>query len=87
MEALDGNAIAGMLFDHYGAELTAAEGACTHCGTASQVAELRVYTRAPGAVARCRFCGNVAIVLVTIHDTVRIDMGGFNLPGAQAGRT
>ena len=79
MEPLDGNAIAGALFDHYGAELTTAAGACAHCGATAQIAELHVYTRAPGAVARCRVCGNVVIVLVNIHDTVRIDMSGFRL--------
>ena len=79
MEALDGNAIAGMLFDHYGAEMTAATGACTHCGAVAQIAELRVYIRAPGAVARCRACGNVTIVLVNTRDSVRADMTGFRL--------
>jgi len=64
MDALDGNAIAGCLFEHFGSEMTTVTGRCTHCGTRSLIAELAVYTRAPGAVARCRTCGNVAFVLV-----------------------
>jgi hypothetical protein len=86
MEALDGNAIAGMLFEYYGAELTTATGACAHCGAVNQIAQLRVYSRAPGAVARCQACGNVVIVLVSIRDSLRVDMGGFRLFEAATGR-
>jgi stage V sporulation protein SpoVS len=79
MEALDGNAIAGMLSEHYGAEMTTVGGACVHCGATAQIAELRVYMRAPGAVARCRICGQVVIVVVDIHGDLRIDMVRFQL--------
>ena len=87
MEALDGNAIAGPLFDYFGVDMTTAWGACVHCGASAQVAELRVYSRAPGAVVRCRSCGNVVIVLVTVRDVLRVDYSGFDLlhPPAQAG--
>src|SRR6478609_7443337 len=37
---------------------------CEHCGAAGALAELRVYTRAPGIVARCPSCGSVVLVLV-----------------------
>jgi hypothetical protein len=77
MDALDGNAIAGMLIDAFGAEMTMATGVCGSCGTHSRVAELAVYVRAPGAVARCRVCGNVAIVLVEIRGTTRADTSGL----------
>ena len=79
MEALDGNAIAGELFEHFGAEMTTARGACGHCGARAQIGELRVYARAPGTVVRCRSCGNVVIVLVTIHASARIHLDGFEL--------
>jgi hypothetical protein len=79
MEALDGNAIAGALFEYFGAEMTNARGSCAHCGASAEIAQLRVYARAPGAVARCRSCGNVVIVLATIHDTLRVDLRGFRL--------
>ena len=79
MEALDGNAIAGMLSEHYGAEMTTVGGACGHCGATAQIAELRVYMRAPGAVARCRICGQVVIVVVDVHGDLRIDMVRFQL--------
>jgi uncharacterized Zn finger protein len=79
MEAVDGNAMAGDLFEHFGAEMTAATGSCRHCGAHTQIAELRVYARAPGMVARCRSCGAVVMVAVTVRETTRVDLGGFAL--------
>ena len=64
MQALDGNAIAGPLFEYFGREMTTARGRCRHCGTHALVAEAEVYAKAPGAVVRCRTCGNVLMVLV-----------------------
>ena len=79
MEALDGNAIAGELFAAFGREMTIASGTCMSCATTSQIAELRVYSRAPGSVLRCAGCGGVAIVLVDIRGRPRIDLAGFEL--------
>jgi hypothetical protein len=64
MDALDGNAIAGALCDHFGHDMTMAHGRCVHCHTAWMLAELRVYIKAPGAVARCPTCREVVIVIV-----------------------
>jgi Family of unknown function (DUF6510) len=63
MDRLDGNAIAGELYEHFGREMTAASGECGHCGAHAQIGELHVYARAPGAVVRCRSCGSVVMVL------------------------
>jgi hypothetical protein len=79
MEPLDGNAIAGPLFEHFGVEMTLASGFCRHCGAPAQIAELRVYTRAPGTVVRCRSCGQAVIVLIRLPDDLRVDLGGFQL--------
>jgi len=79
VEALDGNAIAGTLFEHFGTEMTTAPGACAHCGTRSQIAELAVYMRAPGTVVRCRHCGNVVMVLVTIRNELHLDSSAFRM--------
>src|SRR5207248_1474555 len=64
MQVLDGNAIGGSLWEAFGREMTGASGACAYCGTASQIAELVVYQRAPGSVVGCRCCGSVVMVLV-----------------------
>jgi ribosomal protein S27AE len=79
MEALDGNAIAGELFELFGDEMTTAIGTCAHCGATGVVAELRVYMRAPGAVARCPHCGGVTMVLVNVRGSARIDLAGITL--------
>jgi len=63
---LDGNAMAGDLFVAFGREVTAVVGRCRNCGAAFAVAELCVYPRAPGAVARCPTCHAAVMVLVTI---------------------
>ena len=82
MEALDGNAIAGPLFEHFGTEMTTILGACVHCGKRAQVAELVVYAHAPGTVVRCRHCGSVVMVLVTIRNRLRIDASDFRMEPA-----
>lgn len=79
MEALDGNAIAGSLLEHFGTEVTAAFGSCGHCGATSRLAELVVYIRAPGSVARCRHCGNVVMVLVRVRDEVRVELTALRM--------
>jgi hypothetical protein len=72
MYALDGNALAGPLFEYFGSEMTTASGSCSHCGATRQVAELRVYASAPGMVARCPNCGGIAIVIVQARETLRV---------------
>ena len=84
MEALDGNAIAGPMFEYFGTEMTIASGSCAYCGAVSQIAELRVYGRAPGTVARCPKCGNVVIVLVQIRDAPRVELTAFRLTDGTA---
>ena len=77
MEALDGNAIAGLLFDVFGAEMTTATGVCASCGATGYVAELEVYVQAPGTVGRCRTCGSVLMVLVTVRGITCVDLRGL----------
>jgi hypothetical protein len=77
MEALDGNAIAGLLVELFGAEMTTATGECAHCGAVAQVAELVVYLRAPGTVVRCRSCSGVLMVLVDRRGIACVDLRGL----------
>lgn len=79
MDALDGNAIAGVLFEHFGEEMTMTRGRCTNCHTASRIGELRVYMRAPGAVARCPVCGWVVIVIAEIRGEPRFKLANMKL--------
>ena len=85
MDALDGNAIGGLLIDVFGAEMTAATGTCSACGDTGPVAGLVVYLQAPGTVARCRICGNVLMVFVKAHGMTCVDLTGMariDQPGA-----
>jgi phage FluMu protein Com len=79
MDALDGNAIAGALFEHFGNEMTMAQVRCSHCESMSLIAELRVYMKAPGAVARCPKCEDVLIVIVDVRGTQRFDMSNMEM--------
>jgi hypothetical protein len=84
MSALDGNAIAGLLHDVFGTEMTTAETVCGTCGAAAVVAQLEVYLRAPGVVARCRSCGAAEMVLVTIREVTCVDLRGLAALDARA---
>lgn len=77
MEALDGNAIGGLLLEVFGAEMTTATGTCVNCGASSQVAELAVYRQAPGTVVRCRTCGSILMVFVQAHGMTCVDLRGL----------
>ncbi|MFI1994365.1 DUF6510 family protein [Actinoplanes sp. NPDC020271] len=79
---LDGNALAGDLAEVFTAEMTSARFTCAGCRHADAVATLRVWNRAPGAVARCPNCGDVILTLVrtparlvlTLTGTARLDL-------------
>ncbi len=77
MIALDGNAIAGDLIDALGVDLAAATCVCAHCGSSGFFAEAVVYTRGPGRIARCRTCGELLAVLVTIRGITCVDLRGI----------
>ena len=77
MNAVDGNAIGGLLIDVFGTEMTAADSTCGTCGARRPVAELVIYQRAPGTVVRCRTCGSVLMVFVKAHDVTCVDLAGL----------
>ncbi len=83
---LDGNAIAGLLFDFYGFELTSATTECAHCHARKPIAETEVYLNAPGTVVRCRSCRSVLMVLLTVNGTTCVDLSGLSglEPGPRA---
>lgn len=77
MDALDGNAIGGLLLEVFDAEMTTATGTCGNCGAVAQVAELVVYLQAPGTVARCRTCESVLLVIVEARGVKCVDLRGL----------
>jgi hypothetical protein len=77
MDALDGNAVAGALAEIFDGDMTTAEAVCRHCGARALVATCAVYVGGPGAVLRCRTCGGVVMVLVSVRGATRVDLGGI----------
>ena len=77
MDALDGNAIGGLLYEVFGTEMTAAVSTCAFCGRTGPVAQTVVYLRAPGTVVRCRTCGNVLMVFAEVHGRNCVDLRGL----------
>lgn len=77
MDALDGNAIAGTLFNIFGAEMTTATATCANCGNNGPLAELTIYPQAPGTVGRCRHCDAVLMVLVEMRGLTCVDVSGM----------
>ena len=60
--ALDANAVAGMLAEIFGTEMTAVPSRCAHCGNRAQVGTLRVYgINGPGVVMRCSTCTEIVM--------------------------
>ena len=77
MEAVDGNAIGGLLQEVFGTEMTTAASVCGTCGAAHPVAELAVYLGGPGTVVRCRSCGSVLMVFAKTHGRTCVDLLGL----------
>jgi hypothetical protein len=75
--ALDGNAIAGLLHEVFGTEMTPAIGTCASCGATGPLAECAVYLRAPGTVVRCRRCAGLLIVIVRVRSMNCVDLRGL----------
>jgi hypothetical protein len=77
MDALDGNAIGGLLIDIFGKDMTAAPSTCGTCGASGPVAGLAVYGPAPGTVVRCPNCDSVLMVFIQARGFVCTDLTGL----------
>jgi hypothetical protein len=73
---VDGNAVAGVLQEIFGIEMTANPAECASCGQASELGGLRAYTQAPGAVLRCPVCEAVVLTIVQTPDAIYLDTRG-----------
>ena len=66
---LDANAVAGLLHEVFGTEMTARDSQCLHCGNKAQVGTFRVYDmHGPGVVLRCSTCTEIVIRIVRRPD-------------------
>src|SRR5207249_294457 len=64
---LDGNALAGLLLEVLGAEMTDAPRGCQSCARVHAIGAHRLY-RGAGLVLRCPACGDVALRVATLPD-------------------
>lgn len=76
--ALDANAVAGMLNEIFGTEMTAVASRCAHCGNRAQIGSLRAYgLNGPGVVLRCSTCTQIVMRVMRRADgTFLVDARG-----------
>ena len=65
---LDANAVAGMLQDAFGVDMTGVASRCDHCANRAQVGSLRAYVGGPGVVLRCSVCSGIVIRVMRRSD-------------------
>ena len=84
---VDGNAVAGMLWDVFGADVTVLVGVCGSCGAAARLAEAVVELDDVAAIVRCRGCTHTLFTVLRREDGVRLVMGSLReLVRGEAGR-
>ncbi len=73
---LDGNAVAGMLYEMFDREMTTAPAECANCGNQGELGSLLAFTQAPGIVLRCPACQSVVLRVVLTDKWVYLDARG-----------
>jgi hypothetical protein len=73
---LDGNAVAGLLEDIFGTEMTASPTICAHCGRSGELGTLLAFVRTPGVVLRCPGCEQVMLRIVETPEAIYLDARG-----------
>ena len=74
---LDGNALAGMLAELFGCEMTVERGGCAGCGAVNQLGAMLVYAHGMGAVACCPGCGQVLLRIARAEGRWWLDLRGL----------
>jgi len=73
---LDANAVAGLLYEIFGTEMTAEPTECAGCGNSGEIGGLLAFTQGPGIVLRCSACEGVMIRIVKTPDAIYLDARG-----------
>jgi hypothetical protein len=73
---LDGNALAGLLQEIFGSEMTAVPSQCAGCGNEAEVGSLLAFLHGPGYILRCSACKQVVLKIVQTPDSFIIDARG-----------
>jgi len=73
---LDANAVAGLLREAFGTEMTATPIECAHCGNRAEVGTLLAYCHGPGVVLRCSGCEQIVVRIVQTPEFYDLDARG-----------
>jgi hypothetical protein len=73
---LDANATAGLLWEIFGAEMTAEPTECAACGNQGAIGELLAFVHGPGITLRCSACEGVVLRLVQTPEATYLDARG-----------
>jgi hypothetical protein len=72
---LDGNAIAGLLAEMFGRDMTTVDRGCAGCGAHRAVGAHRLH-RGAGLVLRCPECDDVAMTIASVDERRVVTMSG-----------
>ncbi len=73
---LDANAIAGLMEEIFGTEMTAAPTGCAGCGNQTEIGALLAFVQGPGYTLRCPDCKQVVMRIVQTPDSYFVDARG-----------
>lgn len=73
---LDANALAGLLQEVFGVEMTAVPSQCAGCGNEAEVGSLLAFVHGPGYILRCSACKQVVLRIVQTPESYFIDARG-----------
>ena len=73
---LDANATAGLLYEIFGVEMTAAPTECANCGNEDEIGTLLAFIHGPGIILRCSTCEHVVLRIVQTPDEIILDARG-----------
>jgi hypothetical protein len=76
MDYVDGNAAAGLLGEALGIDTSVLIVTCDGCGQTDRFAELHVYDRGPGMIARCPGCEEITARVVRTPTEIWLDFRG-----------
>jgi hypothetical protein len=85
---LDGNAVAALIEEVFGWDLTAELAQCASCWNVAEGGTLLAFVGGPGTVLRCSVCHEVVIRIVRTAEATYVDARGaafLRLPGPTAG--
>jgi hypothetical protein len=73
---LDGNALAGLLYELFYAEMTVAPVECATCGRLGEMGSLWAFVESPGYILRCPGCQNIIMRISMTPEQVFVDARG-----------